>query len=94
MSVLRRIEEITLFDIVRSSKIRQSLNIERLHLRFKRSQLRWFGHVSRMPQEPLPKKALLVKANGRRPVGRPRMKKEELLLQLYNFLMFRWLNAS
>ena len=47
-----------------------------------------------MPQETLPKQALLVKANGRRPVGRPRMKKEELLLQLYNFLVFRWLNAS
>ena len=32
----------------------------------------WFGHVSRMPQERLPKQALLAKANGRKPVGRPR----------------------
>ena len=32
----------------------------------------WFCHVSRMPQERLPKQALLAKANGRRPVGRPR----------------------
>ena len=41
-------------------------------LRIERSQLRWFGQVSRMLQERLPKQALLAKANGRRPVGRPR----------------------
>ena len=69
---LRRIEGVTLFNKVRSSEIRKSLNIEPLLLRIERSQLRWFGHVSRMPQERLPKQALHAKANGRRPVGRPR----------------------
>ena len=72
MSFLRRIEEVTLFSKVRSSEIRKSLNIEPLLLRIERSQLRWFGHVSRMPQERLPKQALLAKASGTRPVGRPR----------------------
>ena len=72
--VLRRIEGVTLFNKVRSSEIRKSPNIEPLLLRIERSQLRWFGHVSRMPQERLPKQALLAKANGRRPVGRPRTK--------------------
>ena len=56
---------------VRRSEIRKSLNIEPLLLRIERSQLRWFGHVSRMPQERLPKQALHAKANGRKPVGRP-----------------------
>ena len=37
-----------------------------------KTQLRRFGHVSRMPQERLLKQDLLAKANGRRPVGRPR----------------------
>ena len=72
MRFLRRIEGVTLFNKVRSSEIRKSLNIEPLLLRIERSQLRWFGHVSRMPQERLPKQALHAKANGRRPDGRPR----------------------
>ena len=69
MRFLRRIEGVTLFNKVRSSEIRKSLNIELLLLRIERSQLRWFGHVSRMPQERLPKQGLRAKANGRRPVG-------------------------
>ena len=67
MRFLRRIEGVTLFNKVRSSEIRKSLNIEPLLLQIERSQLRWFGHVSRMPQERLPKQALHAKANGRRP---------------------------
>ena len=72
MSFLRRIERDTLFNKVCSSEIRKSLNLEQLLLRIGRSQLRWFGHVSRTPQEKFPKQALHAKANGRRPVGRPR----------------------
>ena len=74
MRFLRRIEGVTLFNRVRSSEIGKSLNIEPFLLRIERSQFRWFGHVSRMPQERLPKQALLAKANGRRPVGQPRTK--------------------
>ena len=69
MRFLRRIEGVTLFNNVRSSEIRKSLNIEPLLLGIERSQLRWFGHVRRMPQERLSKQALLAQANGRRPVG-------------------------
>ena len=72
MRFLRKIEEVTLFNKVRSFEIRKSLNIELLLLRIERSQLRWFDHVSRMPQKKLPKQALHAKANGSRPVRRPR----------------------
>ena len=72
MRFLRRIEGVTLFNKVRSSEIRKSLNIEPLLLRIERSQFRWGGHVSRMPQERLHRQALFAKANGRRPIGRPR----------------------
>ena len=75
MRFLRRIEGVTLFNKVRSSEIRKSLNIEPLLLQIERFQLKWFGHVRRMPQERLPKQALLAKANGRKPVGRPRTRR-------------------
>ena len=56
MRFLRRIEGVTLFNKVHISEIRKFLNIEPLLLRIERSQLKWFGHVSRMPQERLPNK--------------------------------------
>ena len=64
MRFLRRIKGVTLFNKVRSSEIRKSINIEPLFLRTERSQLRCFGQVSKMPQGRLPKQALLAKANG------------------------------
>ena len=66
MRFLRKIEGVTLLDKVRSSEIRKSLNIEPLLLRIERSQLRWFGHVNRMPQERLPKQVLLARETGKR----------------------------
>ena len=43
-----------MFDKFRNTAIRESLYIELLLLRIERSQLRWFGHESRMPQKQFP----------------------------------------
>ena len=56
---LRRINGLTLLDKVKSADIRESLNIEWLLLRLERSQLRWYGHVTRMSQERKVKKTVL-----------------------------------
>ena len=72
MRFLRRIEGVSLLDKVRNSEIQNSLGVESLLLRIERSQLRWFGHVSRMPQERLSKQVLSALSNDKRPVGRPR----------------------
>ena len=69
MRFLRRIEGVTLLDKVRSSEIRKSLNVDPLLFRIKRSQLRWYGHVSRMSQERIPKQVLLARMVGRRPLA-------------------------
>ena len=65
MRFLRKIEAVTLFIKLHSSEIQKSLDIELLFLRIERSQLRWFGHVSRMTHKKLPKQDLLAKANGK-----------------------------
>ena len=59
---LSRIEEVTLpvFKKVHSTKIQKSLNFVPLLFYLEKSQLRWFGHVSRMPQERLSKQALVA----------------------------------
>ena len=72
MRFLQRIEGVTLFNKERSSEIRKSLNNEPLLLRIERSQLRWLGHVSRMPQERLPKQQRWSSRGRPWPRGRPR----------------------
>ena len=58
-----------MFDKIRNTAIRESLNIESLLLRIKKFQLRWFGHFSRMTRERLPKQTFFAKVKGKRPVG-------------------------
>ena len=82
MNFLRRIEGVRLFNKVSSSEIRKCLTIEPLLFQTERSQLRWFGHVSKMPQERLPKQALLTKVNGRRPFGRRRTRWTNYIVDL------------
>ena len=60
-----------MFDKLRWTSIRKSLNIESLLLWIKTSQLRWFGHVIRMPQKRLPKQMLYTEESRKRPAGRP-----------------------
>ncbi|TWW67592.1 hypothetical protein D4764_02G0006330 [Takifugu flavidus] len=54
MSFLRRVAGLSLRDRVRSSAIREELGVEPLLLRVERSQMRWLGHLVRMPPGRLP----------------------------------------
>ena len=67
MGFLRRISGLTLLGKVKSADIRESLNIESLFLPLQRSQLCWYGHVTRMSQEIAAKKMLYITPIGRRP---------------------------
>ena len=49
MGFLRRVHGVTFRDKIRSCEIRSGLNVEPLR-RIEKSQLRWFGHVSRIPR--------------------------------------------
>ncbi len=72
MSFLRRVAGRSLRDRVRSSVTREELRVEQLLLDIKRSQLRWLGHLFRMPPGCLPGEVFQVCPTGRRPWGRPR----------------------
>ena len=49
-----------------NTAIRESLNFESLLLQIVFSQIRWFGHVSNMPQERLPLQTLYAEVNGKK----------------------------
>ncbi|TWW63118.1 hypothetical protein D4764_03G0001260 [Takifugu flavidus] len=49
MSFFRRVAGLFLRDRVRSSAIREELGVEPLLLRVEKSQMRWLGHLARMP---------------------------------------------
>ncbi|TWW78306.1 hypothetical protein D4764_11G0004270 [Takifugu flavidus] len=72
MSFLRRVARLSLRDRVRSSAIREELGVESLLLRVERSQIRWLGHLVRMPPGRLPGEVFRACPFGRRPPGRPR----------------------
>ncbi len=72
MSFLRRVAGRSLRDRVRSSVTREELRVEPLLLDIERSQLRWLGHLFRMPPGCLPVEVFWVRPTGRRLQGRPR----------------------
>ena len=72
MRFLRRIVGVTRIDRIRNTDIRETLQIEPLLLMVERQQLRWFGHVLRMPPERAVQRILMATTDERRPVGRPR----------------------
>ena len=74
MRFSQKIKGITMFDKFRNTAIRESLNIESLLVWIERSQLRWFGYVSRMPLERLLKRTFDAEVNQEKTLGRPRTK--------------------
>ena len=71
MRFLQKIKRVTSLTRCTSLKIRKSL--EPLLLQIKRSQLRLFGHVSRMHQERLPSKLYLPKQMGKKQLDDPEL---------------------
>ena len=82
MRFLRRISGLTLLDKVKSADIREFLNTKSLLLRQERSQLRWYGHATRIFQERAAKKLFYLTPIGRRPKGRPRTRLRDYVQNL------------
>ncbi|KAK3564038.1 hypothetical protein QTP86_006949 [Hemibagrus guttatus] len=72
MSFLCRVAGRSLRDRVRSSVTREELGVEPLLLHIERGQLRWLGHLFRMPPGHLPGEVFRAFPIGKRPRGKPR----------------------
>jgi hypothetical protein len=74
MRYLRRVEQKTRKDKVHNQMIQMALNVKPLQSQIQQMQLRWFGHVVRMPESWYPRMAWEARYEGRRTRGRPRTK--------------------
>ncbi|KAK3566641.1 hypothetical protein QTP86_001840 [Hemibagrus guttatus] len=82
MSFLRRVAGRSLRDRGRSSVTREELGVEPLLLHIKRGQLRWLGHLFRMPPGRLPGEVFRACPTGKRPRGRPRTRWRDYVFRL------------
>ncbi|KAK3543929.1 hypothetical protein QTP70_031842 [Hemibagrus guttatus] len=82
MSFLRRVAGHSLRDRVRSSVTREKLGVEPLLLHIERGQLRWLGHLFRMPPGRLPVEMFRACPTGKRPRGRPRTRWRDYVFRL------------
>ena len=73
MRFLRRAAGLALRDRIHRSTIRESLKAALFLLYIERSQLRWLGHVLRMPHETLTHLVFEAMPQGKRPIGCPRL---------------------
>ncbi|XP_058616632.1 uncharacterized protein LOC131530397 [Onychostoma macrolepis] len=82
ISFLRRVAGCSLRDRVRSSVTREELRVEQLLLNIERSQLRWLGHLFRMPPGRLHGEVFWASPTRRRPQGRPRTRWRDYVSRL------------
>ncbi|KAK3557745.1 hypothetical protein QTP86_000302 [Hemibagrus guttatus] len=82
MSFLRRVAGCSLRDRVRSSVTREELGVEPLLLHIERGQLRWLGHLFRMPPGRLPGEVFRACPTEKRPRGRPRTRWRDYVFRL------------
>ena len=82
MKCLRRISGKTKRDLIRNQTIREDLQQPPIEKRLAQTQLRWFGHLSRMNEDRKPRQFFEARADGRRPRGRPRVTYEECMEEM------------
>ena len=72
MKYLRGVAGLRITDKIRSSIIREDLNIKNINVEIERRKLGWFGHLARMKDEKPAKRIWLTRATERNRRGRPR----------------------
>lgn len=79
---LREILHIHWSDHITNAEVLERARLSSIEARVRATQLRWTGHVMRMPEDRLPKKVLFGElTRGIRPVGRPKLRYKDTLKQ-------------
>ena len=63
-SCLRKLQKIKWQDRIPDTEVLKRAGMQSVHILLKMAQLRWTGHVTRMPDERLPKKILYMSSHG------------------------------
>ena len=79
MKLLRRLEGVRWDDFVRNDEIRDRLKQIPVSLKLRSRRLAAFGHLVRMDNTRIPAKVWRTEMAGRRPVGRPRTRWDDML---------------
>lgn len=85
MKCLRRILGVTRRDRIRNEEIRKRVGTTPILTYIKRQQVKWFGHVSRMPSNSKPQMAMLQRHNGYKARGRPRKRWTSEITEALNY---------
>ena len=72
MRCLRRIMGVSRLDRIRNEDIRKMVGTTPILKYIKKQQVKWFGHVSRLPTASMPQMAMLHSYSGYKARGRPR----------------------
>lgn len=72
MKPLRTMIGKTRRDKIRNERVRAEVGVCKIINKIEAGQLRWLGHLERMPEERLAKRSYVWDPGGRRPPGRPR----------------------
>ena len=98
LSCLRKLLKIRWQDKIPDTEVLKKANMQSVHTLLKLAQLRWTGHVTRMPDERLPKKVLYGKLQeGKRSEGGQKKRYKDTLkasLKDFNIPTESWEQAA
>ena len=78
MKLLRLLVGYTLYDHKTNDYIRRELQITGILDKIDEYRQNWFQHLQKMPQYQIPLKSYYYRPQGRRTIGRPKKRREQL----------------
>ena len=94
MKYLRRVAGFSLLDKIRNDTIRNKLEMESARTYLQRAQLRWWGHLNRLPRDRQVRRVWEARKPGKRRRGRPRREWDGEVGELLKGKQMTWKEAA